>query len=98
MILNNPFHYRLHNLLDFDEAYKCEQALHGTITVPAASTFMDSNAAVDKSLLLSRQTNNTSMCPLCILLTDKIGNSALYTSTPTDFPLGSASKAWKNIH
>jgi hypothetical protein len=82
-------------LLGFAETYNCEQALLGTLKVPASTDILDSTKDADKVKLAARSANSTAMCLLRISLTDKVSQSARYNSK---FPLGSASKAWKNLY
>jgi hypothetical protein len=85
-------------LLGFAETYNCEQALLGTLKVPASTDVLESTKDADKIKLAARRSNSTAICPLRISLTDKVSQSALYNSKTTDLPLGSAAKAWKNLY
>jgi hypothetical protein len=67
-------------LLGFAETYNCEQALLGTLKVPASTDVLDPTKADEKELLVARSANSTAMCLLRISLTDKISLSALYNS------------------
>jgi hypothetical protein len=80
-------------LLGFAETYNCEQALLGTLTVPASTDKLDSTKDAAKEKLAARRANSTAMCFLRISLTDKVSQSAFYNSKTTDIPLGSADKA-----
>jgi hypothetical protein len=85
-------------LLGFAETYSCEQALLGTLKVPASTEKLGSTKDADKDKLAARRANSTAMCLLRKSITDKISQSALYNSKTTDLPLGCASKAWKNLY
>jgi hypothetical protein len=85
-------------LLGFAETYNCEQALFGTLTVPASTDVLDLTNADEKKLLLARRANSTAMCLLRISLTDKISQSALYNSKTKELFLGCAKKAWTNLY
>jgi hypothetical protein len=73
-------------LLGIAETNNCEQALLGTIAVPASSAKLDATKDAGKELLAARRANSTAMCLIRISLTDKVSQSALYNSKTTDLP------------
>jgi hypothetical protein len=81
-------------LLGLAETYIFEQALIGTLTVPASNDVLDPTQDADKILLAARRANSTAMCLLRISLMYKVSQSALYNSKTPNSPLGSAAKAW----
>jgi hypothetical protein len=83
-------------LLGITGTYDCDQ---GTLTFPLIHlSTLDPNDPVDKILLAARKAKRTAMSLLCISLTNKISQSALYNFKTTELPGGSALKAWENLH
>jgi hypothetical protein len=85
-------------VIGFAETYNCEQALLGTLKVPASPHKLDATKDADKEMLAARRANSTAMCLLRISLTDKVSQSSLYNSKTSALPLGSDAKAWKNFY